>query len=351
MAFVEKYILTYCLRPFSWVYGCITAIRNFLFDKGYKKSTKFDFPVISVGNITVGGTGKTPHVEYLIRLLATSYRVATLSRGYGRKTKGFILADATTNADAIGDEPQQFYQKFAPHIAVAVGEKRVEAMQRLQALYPVEIGILDDAFQHRAITPSLSIVLVDYNRPIDEDFPFPAGRLRENRSGLQRADVIIVSKCPADLDEKQQAIWEKRLRKYHPKPCPIFFTTIRYAPITPYAVENTLALTEACVLVTGIAKADVLENYLQTQVASVQHLRFADHHVYTATDIHKICAMAQDKSILTTEKDMVKLKPLLQAMNISTKAFYYVPIEIAFLFDQAPVFNGLVVQHIEHFKK
>ena len=193
-------MLKFLLYPFSLLYGLITDFRNVLFDKGFKSQTGFDIPIINVGNLTVGGTGKSPQIEYLIRLLADTYQVASLSRGYGRKTKGYILADEHANAEQIGDEPMQFFQKFGSKISVVVSEKRVEGVQQLLQEKPTtELILLDDAYQHRYITPSFNILLMDYHRPFYEDLTFPAGRLRERRRGANRADCIVVSKCPENL--------------------------------------------------------------------------------------------------------------------------------------------------------
>jgi tetraacyldisaccharide 4'-kinase len=193
-------VLRILLLPVAWLYEGITRLRNWLYDKGYKKSTSFPLPVISVGNLTVGGTGKTPHVEYLVRLLKDQRQLVTLSRGYGRQTKGFLIADEQANAATIGDEPMQFYQKFGHQIKVAVGEKRVPAIEQILRLYPkTEIILLDDAFQHRAVRPCFSILLSDYHRPFYTDFVLPAGRLRESRKGAGRADAVIFSKCPQNL--------------------------------------------------------------------------------------------------------------------------------------------------------
>ncbi|NJL11929.1 MAG: tetraacyldisaccharide 4'-kinase [Microscillaceae bacterium] len=217
------------MYPLTFLYCTITSIRNYLYDRGYWKSFSFDLPVISVGNLTVGGTGKTPHIEYLIRFLQAQYELSTLSRGYGRKSRGFRLAQPHDNAQSLGDEPFQLYQKFGTRIGVAVGEDRVAAIPHLLQERPqTQIVLLDDAFQHRPIAPQLNILLTDYGRLFYQDFPFPSGRLRESRRGARRADVIIVSKCSASLSEAEKTRIQENIGAYARKDVPVFFTTIAY---------------------------------------------------------------------------------------------------------------------------
>ena len=202
------------LYPFTLLYGTITDFRNHLYNMGQRPSIQFDTNVINVGNLTVGGTGKTPHVEYLIRLLHSQYKVATLSRGYGRKTKGFILANDEATAESIGDEPLQFYKKFKNECVVSVGEERALAIPHILTEHPeTQVVLLDDAYQHRAVTPSFNILLTDYNRLFYQDYPFPSGRLRERRKGAKRANAVIVTKCPDDLSSSAQQAIEQQIRK------------------------------------------------------------------------------------------------------------------------------------------
>ena len=363
------------LLPFSWLYGLITDIRNYLYDTGFWKSKFFKIPIINVGNITVGGTGKTPMVEYLIRLLKDKYQIVTLSRGYGRKTKGFILADDTANAESIGDEPMQFYQKFGNEINVTVGEKRVKAIEQiLQQKTDTEIVILDDAFQHRAVKPSLSILLIDYNRPIDEDYPFPAGRLRERRHGAKRADLVVITKCPDDLNLEAQSSLKNRLKPYlkenntpsfrgwcpHQTPVrkqqstllshfwlvrtpatgrkqestPILFTKILYGkPINCRSDSRVLNEKESILLISGIAKPEPFENYVRQKFKIVSQLVFKDHHLYSEEDIKFIISKMPTtaKVILMTEKDMVKFKPFLNHELLKDIPLFYLPIEVGFI--------------------
>lgn len=327
--------------PFTWLYQGATQVRNYLYDKAFIKSFEFDTKVINVGNLTVGGTGKTPHVEYLISQLGSERSICTLSRGYGRKSKGFILTDETATATLIGDEPMQFFTKFSPKIGVAVGEDRVEAIPNiLFEREGTELILLDDAFQHRAVVPNVNLLLCDFNRPFYEDFPFPAGRLRESRGGAKRADIVIVSKCPAMFSEDIQEEMRKKIRKYTRQDTPIFFTTMHYAK--PEASKNTstevLNLPEGSevVLVSGIAQSQALEEYVQTHFHLLEHIRYPDHHHYQEKDIDKIKKTISKFSsskvaLLTTEKDEVKFA------SAEFKDFweeilrYYLPIEVKFL--------------------
>lgn len=285
----------------------ITDVRNYLYDTGLFTSKSFNIPIINVGNITVGGTGKSPQVEYLIRLFQDSHDITTLSRGYGRKTRGFILADHTANAETIGDEPMQFYQKFRDKITVAVGEKRVAAIEQILKQKPdTEIVILDDAFQHRAVKPSLNILLIDYNRPIDEDYPFPAGRLRERRHGAKRADVVVITKSPSGLTLDQQESFKNRLLPFVKKNTPILFTKILYGkPINCCSKPGTLPDKASILLISGIAKPELFENYARQNFKITSHLIFKDHHSYLEKDIVAIVSnlTSNAKVILMTEKD------------------------------------------------
>lgn len=344
--------MKYLLLPFSWLYGLITDARNYLYDKGLFKSKSFEIPIINVGNITVGGTGKSPQVEYLIRLLKVKYQVVTLSRGYGRKTKGFILADATANAETIGDEPMQFYQKFEKEIAVAVGEKRVKAIEQILKQKPdTEVIILDDAFQHRAVKPSLNILLIDYNRPIDEDYPFPAGRLRERRQGARRADIIVITKCPVGLNLEEQFFFKNRMKPYSKENTPILFTKILYGkPLNCRSESIVLKDTEPTLLISGIAKPEPFENYVRQNFNLSSHVIFKDHYSYSEKDIFLILSSMPmlTKAILMTEKDMVKFKPFLNHDLLKDISLFYLPIEIGFLHEKEKIiFDNLVKNNIE----
>jgi tetraacyldisaccharide 4'-kinase len=339
------------MLPLSWLYGLITDMRNYFYDKGLFKSKSFEIPVINVGNITVGGTGKSPQVEYLIRLLKDEYKIVTLSRGYGRKTKGFIWADETATAEKIGDEPMQFYQKFNKEISITVGEKRVEAIENILLQNPyIDVIILDDAFQHRAVKPSLNILLIDYNRPLDEDYPFPAGRLRERRHGAKRADLVVITKCPDALSLEEQTSFRSRLKPYLQENTSVLFTKILYGkPINCRSEQGDLGKDTSVLLLSGIAKPDLFEKYAK-QIFDVQHhLIFKDHHAYSETDFELILKNLPDKntSILMTEKDMVKFQPFLKHELLKEINMFYLPIEVGFLNEEEKkIFDGIVLENV-----
>ncbi len=343
--------LRWLLLPFALLYAVITAIRNWLYNRGILKSHLFPLPVICVGNLTVGGTGKTPHTEYLIRLLKATHSITTLSRGYGRQTKGFLWATPQSTAEQLGDEPLQFYQKFGHEIRVAVGEDRVTAIRKILSAFEFqspkpEIILLDDAFQHRPVKPSFSILLTDYNRLFYDDFQLPTGNLREPRNGAKRAGVVIVSKCPADLLASERDQIGRNVQKYARPGVPVFFTGIRYTQPVDFASGKDTILSEKVVLVSGIAQAGNLEKYVNQTFECAQHLNFRDHHAYTQADVSAIeeaCQKHNACKVLTTEKDYVKLRSLTLPPGI---AFYYLPIEIYFLFDAQASFDRLIVQHL-----
>ncbi|GAB2537475.1 tetraacyldisaccharide 4'-kinase [Spirosoma aerophilum] len=291
-----------------------------------------------MGNLTVGGTGKTPMIEFLIKrslifAKMKSGETATLSRGYGRKTTGFRLATATDTAGTIGDEPLQLYRKFSPFVRVCVGERRVEAIVSLLKLYPeTRQLLLDDAFQHRAVDPHLSILLMDYNRPIYEDYPFPAGRLRERRKGARRADAIVVTKCPANLFATEQQRICAKIRPYARAETPIFFAGLQYSDPVSFAKQPPVRLIRKVILVSGLANARPLEQYVQQTFAMQEHLCFGDHHAYTRAELDTILAdIGPDVALLTTEKDWVKLDALITPEERASLPLYYLPVAIQFL--------------------
>lgn len=330
------------LLPFSWVYGFITDWRNSLYDRGMSPSATFDIPTISVGNLTVGGTGKTPHLEYLIRLVKPYTSIATLSRGYGRDTKGFRVATNQDTAATLGDEPLQVYQKFGKEIRVTVGEKRAEAIEKLLSLYP-ETGLilLDDAYQHRAIQPSINLLLTDYYHLFYQDYPFPAGNLRERRNGAARADAIIVTKCPENCSAEEQKKIIKKIAAY--SKAPVFFSGIRYG--IPQNGEQQRPPSGPVVLVSGLARPELLEAHARSAFTLAQHLAFGDHHAYTKGDWQKIEAHVRqsegtDGWVLTTEKDYVKLK----SVSDNYTGIYVLPIEVYFLKNNLLNFDDWLLQ-------
>ncbi len=321
------------LLPIVPLYYFITWLRNKLYDFGIKKSTAFSFPVICVGNLSVGGTGKTPMIEYLIRLLKDEFLVATLSRGYKRKTKGYVLAGQDATAKTIGDEPFQFYHKFAPHVLVAVDADRAHGIKQLSNLKtPPDVVLLDDAYQHRKVKAGFNILLSTYNNPYFKDCVLPTGNLRESKAGAKRANVIVITKCPEDLTTAQK---QNFIAAIKPKPYQsVFFSSIVYADRVMSA-HTSLELTELkpFTLVTGIANATTLVAYLKGKRLEFNHLNYPDHHEFTTLDIEELNKHA---CIVTTEKDFMRLK---QYAILSSKLFY-LPITVTL--DKATDFSDLI---------
>ncbi|WP_276373815.1 tetraacyldisaccharide 4'-kinase [Chryseolinea sp. H1M3-3] len=325
-------LLRILLFPFSWLYYLITQIRNRLYDLGFTASVKFDLPVICVGNLTVGGTGKTPMIEHLIRMLQNNYKVATLSRGYARRTKGIRIAGPSDNALTLGDEPFQFYAKFGKRITVAVGEERALAIPTiLQERPETQVILLDDGFQHRKVTPGFSILLTDYFRPFYKDFLLPSGRLRESKGSANRADVIVVTKCPYEISEDEMIYIEKSIRDYAEKP--VFFTNIRYGHPTPF-LNTSGSPSQEVVLITGIGNSKPLVTFVKQNYTLVKHIAFNDHHTYTEHDIASLIALRNanaNLSFITTEKDKVKID-IPQFQNLTKELLmFYIPIEVDFI--------------------
>jgi tetraacyldisaccharide 4'-kinase len=317
------------LYPFAILYDLVTTIRNELYDRGSKPSATFDTVVIGIGNLTIGGTGKTPMVEYLIRLLGPPFHVVTLSRGYGRKTKGFIVADATHDASSIGDEPFQLYKKFGDRVEVVVAEERAMAIPLIVDQFEnTNVILMDDAFQHRRVRPSFQILLTDYNRPFYEDHLLPAGRLRESRKGASRADVIIVTKCPDVISDDQLMKIEQHIRRY--SNVPVFFSTIRYGVPISFS-PGSVAPDKKIILVSGIASDEGFVRYLDEHYQVEAKFQFADHHHYTIADVEKVAkaARASQASVICTEKDFVKLKAY--ESRLGGIRLFYLPIKPEFI--------------------
>jgi tetraacyldisaccharide 4'-kinase len=345
------------LFPFSILYGCLVFVRNKCYDWGLFSSTEFQLPTISVGNLSAGGTGKTPHIEYLIRLLKNEFYIATLSRGYGRKTKGFLLADTQATASDIGDEPMQFKKKFSG-LRVAVDGKRVRGIKKLIAEYPsLQSILLDDAFQHRAVKPGMSIVLTDFSKMYLNDFMLPTGSLREFRSGMQRADIIIVTKCPEILLPIER---KRLLNEINPQPHQrVYFSYIKYGDFIPVNGEGTNLLAKefyfdrnfSIALLTGIANTKPLDYYLKDKVKNLTPIKYPDHHAFTKTDIEAIQKIfnniaAANKIILTTEKDAMRLKDPAYAEMIKNMPLFYIPIEIEFHHKDKEEFNEQLIHYV-----
>ncbi len=321
------------LFPFSILYGCITSVRNFLFDKGILKSYSFDVPVIAVGNLSVGGTGKTPQIEYLIRLLSSNYKIATLSRGYKRKSKGFVIADSNSNAEILGDEPFQIHQKF-PQITVAVDADRKNGIEKLVSLKDKsEVILLDDAFQHRRVKAGFYILLSAYDDLFCDDFLLPTGNLRESRKGAKRADVIIVTKCPKDLSE----IAQQNIKNKIGLEVPIYFSYIDYDDLV-YNPNESKKVSEIKLLdklvIAGIAKPELFFNYLE--VSKDDCLVYPDHHFFTEKNLNQIESKANNKIIITTEKDFVRLK------KYHLKSLFYLPIKSSFISNREELDNKIL---------
>ena len=346
MSHLVKKIL---LLPFSGLYGLITDVRNWLFDKRLMKSVRPNLLSISVGNLVVGGTGKTPMVELLIKWYTDAEpgatgATATLSRGYGRRTTGFRNATDADTAATIGDEPLQLYRKFGTSIRVCVGERRADALRTLQQLHPeTRRVLLDDAFQHRTVRPHLSILLTDYNRPFYEDYPFPAGRLRERRTGACRADIVVVTKCSPELPPADQQIIADRIHRYARPGVPVCFARLHYGPPVSFARNQPVGGLRAVMLVSGLANADLLEKYVRQTFLLTRHHRFADHYAYTRADLDRLLTnLPADTALLTTEKDWVKLDALLTADERQRLPLFYLPIELWFLPGSEPAFRALL---------
>lgn len=337
------------LAPISWLYGLVMAARNLLHDTQMLKTRPTSQFSVAVGNLTVGGTGKTPMIEYLIRMLGQENRIVTLSRGYGRKSRGFLLASPDSTAAEIGDEPLQYYQKFGQETPVAVCENRVKGAQLLQDYFPAHnLLLLDDAFQHRALRPDLSILLNDFNRPFYLDEPFPGGRLRESRRGARRADAIVTTKCPPDLSEEIKKEIRQEIAKYASPGTPCFFASVQYGALLGF--DDAEVSIWSVVLVAGIAQPEPLEKYVAENFNLTQTLTFPDHHNFTeAEEVEMLKSLKNGEMILTTEKDKVKLRPLAEELG-ATSRFCYLPIEVDFGEETAAFWEWLRANVVEPLK-
>ena len=325
------------LKLMSALYGGVTYWRNRLYDSGFLRSLRPTQYCISVGNLTVGGTGKTPAVVYLIRLLGqlnhhATGKLATLSRGYGRQTKGFRIAGPTATAATLGDEPLELYRNLGQQATICVGERRAAALTQLATLRP-DIGtvVLDDAFQHRAVHPQLQILLMDYNRPFYTDEPFPSGRLRERRQGAKRADIVIVTKCPHDPDATERAQITQQISRYTRPKTPVIFAGLTYSSPIQFSDNQPVVFKKVPVLlVTGLADAGPLVRYVSETFGLVEHVAFADHHAYSRADVVQLLNRCPpDTWLLTTQKDQVKLAELLTDDELQRK-LAYLPVAMHF---------------------
>ena len=341
------------LLPLSWVYGLVVKARNLMFDIGILKSRSFQVPVISVGNLTVGGTGKTPHVEYLIELLHKKFKVAVLSRGYKRKNSGYLVADEHTTVHNIGDEPFQMKQKFKD-ITVAVDKKRCHGIDQLtESDKHLDVILLDDAFQHRYVKPGVNILLVDYHRLIIYDKLLPAGRLREPLTGKNRADIVIVTKCPKDLKPMEYRVITKAMDLFPYQQ--LYFTTIEYKPLQAIFGNkqrslDTLASNENVLLLSGIASPKQILHDLKPITQNVTSITFGDHHQFKQKDIERInqtfAKLPVPKLVITTEKDAVRLNAVNGLSDEVKNNIYVLPIEIQFMQEQENMFNENIIGYV-----
>jgi tetraacyldisaccharide 4'-kinase len=335
-------LVRFLLFPFAVLYDLITTIRNILFDVHYLKSTSFKIPIIVVGNLSVGGTGKTPQIEYLIRLLKDTYNVSVLSRGYKRKTKGFVLVNKNHTSNDVGDEPLQYFNKFT-NINVVVDEKRVAGITNLIVQKSPEVVLLDDAFQHRKVKGSFYILLTKYDDLFTDDFLLPTGNLRESRVGAKRADIIVVTKCPDNLKKEEKERIEGKLQKFNKQ---VFFTMISYADKICGSQEISLKELKKfeVLLITGIANPSPLLEFLSKKDIKFTHLKYADHHHFSSKEIEvikkKFKSINSDKKlILTTEKDYTRLNSKLIELS-------FLEIETNFIENQHK-FDAIIKGHMQ----
>lgn len=338
------------LYPFSMLYGAVVWTRNFLFNNHFLPSKSFQVPIISIGNLCAGGSGKTPQTEYIANLLKDDYRVCILSRGYGRKTKGFRIASPSSTTEEIGDEPCQYKNKFE-NIVVAVGEKRTDAIDTILTQKLADIILLDDAYQHRQVIPGLSVLLTSYHHLFTEDFLLPSGMLREQKHNYGRANIIVVSKCPQQLNMEER---NRIIRKINPMPHQqIYFSYIKYLnltdPVTNLSAE--IPSNTGIVLFAGIANTKPLEQYLRSNSTYFKCINFPDHHTFTKDDLLHIYKTyvnfaPQKKLVVTTEKDFQRLKNEELMPLVSSLSLKVLKIEVDFLFEEKTKFNNQIISYV-----
>ncbi|MCM1162783.1 MAG: tetraacyldisaccharide 4'-kinase [Muribaculaceae bacterium] len=346
------------LYPLSRLFGLGVWVRNRMFDHGLLKTREFDIPIISVGNLAVGGTGKTPHVEYLVERLAPTHRIAVLSRGYKRSTSGFLIACPETRPDEIGDESYQIYSKYGHAVTVAVCKSRAEGIDKLRKAVPdLEMILLDDAFQHRYVKPWASVVLTEFNRPLFSDHLLPYGRLRETRSSLNRADIVVVTKCPPNMKPMQYRILEEKLNLFPFQK--LYFSEFDYQGLRPVfegismqiPVLNTLAPGTNILAVSGVANPRPFLKHLRKSRAKVKLKRFSDHHNFSEPDMQRIvdefdAIRSNEKFIVTTEKDAVRLRSNPYFPDRLKSQIFYLPIKVKFINSDDMEFSEAVLKTI-----
>lgn len=355
----RKYLFLY---PISIIYRLITDFRNMLFDFGILKSEEFPVPVICVGNLTAGGTGKTPHIEYIIDLLRKDFKISVLSRGYKRKSKGFVVSEISSTVSDIGDEPFQISRKF-PEIVVSVNNNRREGIRKILKMFPeTNVILMDDGFQHRWVKPGFSVIVTDYNRLMTRDHIMPYGRLRENTNNRKRAGVIIVSKVPDRIENEEIA--EITLELKYDTQQKIFFTSYLYGNLIPLfnkdhlneiPLEKTESASTDAVLITGIATPQPLKKHIENYFRNVTHLEFPDHYCFDRNDIEKISSTfdglrSEDKIIITTEKDATRLREFINIENSLKGAIYYIPIKVLF-HNNKHEFDNLIFEYVRKNKR
>lgn len=358
----NRNILSFLLYPFSLLYGLAIWFRNTLFDLKIIKSREFPIPVISVGNITVGGTGKTPVIQFIIELLKDEYKVATLSRGYKRKTRPFILSGPNPTVMEIGDEPVQIKHRY-PDIHVAVDRRRVNGIEQLMNSIPdLNVILLDDAFQHRHVNPGLSILLIDFNRPLSEDWLLPAGRLREQAYERRRANIILITKCPDRLKPIERRLIVKDLKLYpfqhlfftrlvYGAPCPVFESTSKTPDLEKFKASRPNIL-----MVTGIANPRLYKKHLRGISTKIIEMKFQDHHAFSEKDILNITnsfseLQETDSYIFTTEKDAMRLRNFTNIAAAIKDKMFYIPVGIEFLNEDIEIFNTQIRNYVRSNKR
>ncbi len=339
------------------IFGIITSVRNWLYSQGLLASTGFDIPVLCVGNITVGGTGKTPHVEYLLKLLlSTKFNVSVISRGYRRKTSGFLVVDPAHTAEEVGDEPRQISRKY-PNAPFAVCADRAYGINALRRAFPeIEVVVMDDGFQHRAVRPGVNIVLMDYNRPIYHDQILPLGNLRESAHQLYRANMVVVTKCPEDVKPIDLRIISKRLKLFPYQS--LFFTRFVYgAPRTVWTsvvFGDLLPMETPILAVAGIAQPESFFLHLEGQFHNLTTKAYTDHHQFGETEIWEMARFLEqhpDGYVITTEKDAVRLMGFTTVPEMIRERFLYIPIEVEFLNNGERSFNKQIVEYVRKNKR
>ena len=343
------------LLPLSWLYGRGVALRNALFDMGILESRTYNIPIINVGNLTVGGTGKTPHTEYLIRLLKPTYKVAVLSRGYKRKTKGYVLATEKSTVEEIGDEPWQMRKKF-PDIYIAVDRSRRHGIERLcsdKETRDVDVILLDDAYQHRYVQPGVNILLVDYHRMVTDDKLLPAGRLREPKESIRRAHMVVVTKCPYDIKPMGYRVIQRQLSLMPFQK--LFFTSLRYNRLQALFSDSSRDLPtptdgEHILLLTGIASPEQMLIDLKPYCNDITPLSYPDHHYFSTEDVQEInqkfSSLPQPRLIITTEKDASRLRKAKGLSPEVREALYVLPVEVQFMRNEQNSFNDKILGYV-----